>query len=246
MISKKQRLDVLLVEKEHCDTREQARRMILAGEVKVEGHVSDKPGIKVEESVKLEVLNKPKYVGRGGLKLEGAIDRYEVDPTNLVCLDVGSSTGGFTDCLLQRGAKKVFAVDVGTNQLAWKIRSDSRVVVKEKFNARYLKREDLGEEIDLVVIDVSFISLSLILPAVFDVLKNGGDVIALLKPQFEVEKGEVGKGGIIRDDALREKTLNKIKIFVINELNQEWLDHMESPVAGMGGNREYLIWLKRR
>jgi 23S rRNA (cytidine1920-2'-O)/16S rRNA (cytidine1409-2'-O)-methyltransferase len=191
----------------------------------------------------LEIKEKLKFVGRGGLKLEGALEHFQVDVTGLVCADVGASTGGFTDCLLQRGALRVHALDVGTNQLAWKIRSDPRVQVKEKFNARHMQLEDIGEAVDLAVMDLSFISLTKVLPAVFAVIKPEGQVICLIKPQFELERGDIGKGGIVRDPLLHEIAVKKIREFVAESGEKKWRGLMESPITGTDGNREFLAWL---
>jgi 23S rRNA (cytidine1920-2'-O)/16S rRNA (cytidine1409-2'-O)-methyltransferase len=199
---KLERVDVLLVEKGLCESREQAKRLILAGEVRIGDRVVDKPGQKLADDAALEVREKPKFVGRGGIKLEGALEAFGIDPTGWVCIDVGASTGGFTDCLLQHGAAKVHAVDVGTNQLVWKLRSDPRVVVKEQFNARHMVPEDLGEKVRLAVMDLSFISLTKVLPAVFSVLDDEGSVVCLIKPQFELDRADISKGGIVRDPAL--------------------------------------------
>jgi len=192
----------------------------------------------------LEIKNKEKFVSRGGLKLEGALDEFEVSPEGLVCLDVGSSTGGFTDCLLQRGAVRVHAIDVGTNQLVWKLRSDERVIVKEQFNARYLKPEDLGEEVDLMVTDVSFISLTKILPASIECMKKGGAMVCLIKPQFELEREEIPKGGVIKDESMRMKAVEKIKQFVEEAPRVEWNGFAPSKITGTEGNQEYLAYLK--
>ena len=181
----KQRLDILLVSRNLVESRELAQRLIIAGEVSVGGHPSTKPGLKVNEDADITIRNRPRYVSRGGLKMEGALNAFPVSAEGKVCLDIGASTGGFTDCLLQHGAARVHAIDVGTNQLVWKLRQDPRVIVKEKFNARYMTPEDIGEQVDLIVSDVSFISLKKILPAAFPLLKKGGDALVLIKPQFE-------------------------------------------------------------
>lgn len=239
---KKERVDVMMVARGLCETREQAKRLVLAGEVRSGDRMVDKPSAKLPEDAPLEVREKLKYVGRGGLKLEGALDFFGIDPAGWTCLDIGASTGGFTDCLLQRGAARVHAVDVGTNQLAWKIRSDPRVVVKEKFNARGLTVEDLGERVRLVVMDVSFISLTKILPAAFGVLEEGGAVVCLIKPQFELEREDIGKGGIVRDAALHQRAVEKIRAFVA-ESGREWREVIDSPITGTDGNREFLAWI---
>lgn len=243
-MARTERADVLLVSRGLCDTREQAKRLIMAGEVMCGTERVAKPSSKVPGDAPLEVLRRPKYVGRGGLKMEGALDAFGIDPAGLVCLDTGASTGGFTDCLLQRGAERVHAIDVGTNQLAWKIRSDPRVVSREQFNARNLVEEDLGEQVALVVMDLSFISLTKVLPAVFGVLEGGGSVVCLIKPQFELSRDEVGKGGIVREPELHQKAVNKIRSFVTGELGREWCGVVESPITGTDGNVEYLAWLR--
>ena len=187
---------------------------------------------------------KPKFVGRGGFKIEGALREFEIDPTGWVCADLGASTGGFTDCMLQHGAKKVHAIDVGTNQLVWKLRSDDRVVSKERFNARNLTVDDIGERVMLVVMDLSFISLTKVLPSAFSILEEGGSVISLIKPQFELSREEVGKGGIVRDSELHQKAVDKIRTFITEELGREWSGLMTSPITGTDGNVEFLAWMK--
>jgi len=240
----RERLDQLLVRRGLCDSREMAKRLILAGEVRIEGVEGPlKPGGKVDEDAEIVVKSRPRYVSRGGLKLEKALDEFGIDPEGRIVLDAGASTGGFTDCLLQRGALRVHAYDVGTNQLAWKIRNDSRVISREGFNVRYIESEDLGEEVDLVVIDVSFISLTRILGPVFGVLKDGGDVVALIKPQFELQRDQVGKGGIVREPALREAAVEKIRRHVEEDLRKCWRAVTESPISGADGNVEFLAWL---
>ena len=243
-MARTERVDTLLVSRGLCDSREIAKRLIMAGEVMCGTERVAKASRKVPLDAPLEVLERPKYVGRGGLKMDGALDAFGIDPAGLVCLDTGASTGGFTDCLLQRGAKRVHAIDVGTNQLAWKIRSDPRVVSREKFNARHLVEEDLGEKVALVVMDLSFISLTKILPAVFGVLEEEGSVVCLIKPQFELSKEEVGKGGIVREPELHEKAVEKIKSFVVDEAGREWCGLIESPIKGTEGNVEFLAWLR--
>ena len=240
----KQRLDVLVVSRGLCDSREQAQRLILAGEVTVKDQVITKPGTKVDDALPIAVKNKPRYVSRGGLKLEGALKAFPVSVEGKVCLDIGSSTGGFTDCLLQNGAQRVHAVDVGTNQLVWKLRTDPRVVVKEQFNARYMTPEDLGEKVQLIVSDVSFISLTKILPAAYACLQDGGDLLVLIKPQFELQPEDIGPGGIVRDPALHRRAVDKIQDFVVNELHREWMGVADSPIKGMEGNTEFLAWLR--
>ncbi len=241
----KQRLDVLVTTLGLCDSREQAQRLILAGEVSVKGQAVTKPGTKVDDSLPITVKNKPRYVSRGGLKLEGALKAFPaVRAEGKICLDIGSSTGGFTDCLLQNGALRVHAVDVGTNQLVWKLRNDPRVIVKEQFNARYMTPKDLGEKVQLIVSDVSFISLTKILPAAYGCLEEDGDLLVLIKPQFELQPEDIGPGGIVRDPALHQRAVDKIHDFVVNELHREWMGIADSPITGMEGNKEFLAWLR--
>ena len=241
----KERADALMMSRGLCDSREQAKRLILAGEVMCGTQVVAKPSTKIDSDAELTIKEKPKFVSRAGYKIEGAFDAFEIDLQDWVCLDCGSSTGGFTDCMLQRGAAKVHAIDVGTNQLVWKLRSDPRVVVKEQFNARYMELEDIGgEAVDMCVTDVSFISLTKILPALFRVLKEGGIVICLIKPQFELSKDEISKGGVVRDPALHQKAIDKIHDFVTVELGREWVECIDSPITGTDGNKEYLAYLR--
>ena len=237
----KERVDSLLVTRGLCESREVAKRLVMAGEVFVGTQRVGKASTKISVDSDLSVREKPKFVGRGGFKLEGALEHFGIEVTDFVCLDTGSSTGGFTDCLLQRGAARVHAVDVGTNQLVYKLRTDPRVVVKEKFNSRNLTVADLGESVDLAVLDLSFISMTKVLPAVFSVLKGTGQVVALIKPQFELSRDEVGKGGIVREPDLREKAVDKIRRFV-EESDREWHGVIESPIQGMDGNVEFLGW----
>jgi 23S rRNA (cytidine1920-2'-O)/16S rRNA (cytidine1409-2'-O)-methyltransferase len=237
----KQRLDRWMVEHAVAESREKAQGLIMAGEVLVDGVKATKAGQSVAPDARIEVLTKPRYVSRGGLKLEGALSRFSLDPTGLICADFGSSTGGFTDCLLQSGAAHVFAIDVGTNQLDWRLRSDPRVTVLEGVNARYLEPAELGRPIDLAVCDVSFISATLIIPAMLRVLReNGGCLVVLVKPQFEVGKGLVGKGGIVRDPALHEESCGKVRKFIEDAGFKT--DIMESPITGAEGNREFLLY----
>jgi len=241
---KRIRIDKFLVDHGYFSSRERAQRSILAGHVLVEERVIDKPGTLIKSEAAVRVVAEEKFVGRGGYKLEAALDHFSINTTDLVCLDVGASTGGFTDCLLQRGAGKVIAVDVGHNQLAWKIRSDIRVDVREGLNARTLSPELIGTRVQLAVVDVSFISLTLVLPPIFACVETGGMAIALIKPQFELEPHEVGKGGIVREEPLRMRTVSKIKLFVIEQLQREWLGFIESPITGAKGNREFLACLR--
>ena len=241
----KQRLDQLLVARGLCESREQGKRLILAGEVLVNDTPVTKAGQLVPDDATLRVKQAPKYVSRGGLKLEGALDAFRIAVEGKVCLDVGASTGGFTDCLLQRGAQKVYAYDVGTNQLVWKLRSDPRVVSRENFNVRHMQPGDLAEPVDLIVADVSFISLTLVLPPAIQSLKPGGDAVVLIKPQFELSRDEIGKGGIVRDSALHEKACAKIENFIKTQPALEWRGLIPSPITGTDGNREFLAWIHR-
>jgi 23S rRNA (cytidine1920-2'-O)/16S rRNA (cytidine1409-2'-O)-methyltransferase len=241
---KKDRIDALLVARGLCDSREQAKRLILAGEVRSGDRVIDKPSAQLASDAPLEIKEKPRFVGRGGLKLEGALDAFQIDPTGWTCIDVGASTGGFTDCLLQRGAARVHAVDVGTNQLVWKLRNDPRVIVKEQFNARHMVPADIGEPVSLAVMDLSFISLTLVLPAVFSVLELGGSVVCLIKPQFELRREDITRGGIVRDPALHEQSIEKIRHFVTTEFACTWKGVIPSPITGMDGNQEFLAWIR--
>jgi 23S rRNA (cytidine1920-2'-O)/16S rRNA (cytidine1409-2'-O)-methyltransferase len=239
----KERLDVLLVARGLAESREKAQALILAGQVTVDGRPSGKAGHAVSTEARIEVAERLPYVSRAGKKLAAALDRFSVSVEGLVCLDVGASTGGFTDCLLQRGAARVHAIDVGAGQLDWKLRNDPRVVVREGVNARYLRPEDVGEPVDLATCDVSFISVTLILPAVVPLLKEGGALIVLVKPQFEVGRGQVGKGGIVRDPALHEATVVKVAD-ALRGLGFQ-TERMESPILGAEGNKEFLLYARR-
>ena len=236
----KKRLDVLLTEQGYADSRSKAQAIIMAGQVYVNGQKADKPGISYEETVQLEVRGDVcPYVSRGGWKLEKALWDFGVKPEGFVCSDSGASTGGFTDCLLQQGAKKVFAIDVGYGQLDWKIRSDERVVVMERTNIRYVTPEDLGEPLDLSVIDVSFISLSIVLPTIKTLLKPSGQVLCLIKPQFEAGREKVGKKGVVREPDTHKEVLDNF-VALANSLNFTILGLTFSPVKGPEGNIEFL------
>ena len=237
----KKRLDVLLTEQGYADTRSKAQAIIMSGQVYVDGQKADKPGVSYDEAVQLEVRGAVcPYVSRGGLKLEKALRDFHVDPTGYVCSDSGASTGGFTDCLLQQGASKVFAIDVGYGQLDWKIRSDPRVVVMERTNIRYVTPEQLGEPLDLSVIDVSFISLKIVLPAIKELLKpEKGQVLCLIKPQFEAGKEKVGKKGVVREPETHKEVLDDF-VALANELRFNILGLTFSPVKGPEGNIEFL------
>ena len=239
--SEKIRLDRLLVDRGLVESREKAQGLILAGQILVDDQKVEKCGTLVDAAATLRLLGDlPKYVSRGGLKLEGALEHFRVNPDAKVCLDIGASTGGFTDCLLQHGAGKVFAVDGGTNQLDWKLRHDPRVVVLEKTNARYLTFDRIGTPADLVTVDVSFISVTLILPVLVPLLASPADLLVLVKPQFEVGKGQVGKGGIVRDPAQHQEALAKVSRTLL-ELGFGKLASMESPLLGAEGNHEFFL-----
>lgn len=241
------RLDQALVQNGLAPSREQARRLIMAGEVKVgEGEVITKPGWLVRQDAVLSVRQPPRFVSRGGLKMEGALEHFGIDVTACVCLDAGASTGGFTDCLLQRGAAKVYAFDVGTNQMVWKLRNDSRVVCRENFNVRHMQAADVPEQVDFVVADVSFISLTLVLPGALTVLRPGGQALVLVKPQFELTRDDIGPGGIVRDPALHERACRRIEMFVKEQPGLEWFGIVESSIQGADGNREFLAWFGSR
>lgn len=237
----KKRLDVLLTERLYAETRSKAQAIIMSGNVYVNGQKADKPGISYEETVEIEVRGAVcPYVSRGGLKLEKALRDFGVKPEGFVCSDSGASTGGFTDCLLQQGAKKVFAIDVGYGQLDWKIRSDERVVVMERTNIRYITPEDLGEPLDLSVIDVSFIGLEIVLPTIKNLLKpDSGQVLCLIKPQFEAGKENVGKKGVVRDPKIHKMVLDNF-VSLVTGLGFQILGLTFSPVKGPEGNIEFL------
>lgn len=236
----KKRLDLLLTERGYADSRSKAQAVIMAGQVYVDGQKADKPGISYEETVSIEVRGDVcPYVSRGGLKLEKALRDFGVNPAGFVCSDSGASTGGFTDCLLQQGAQKVFAIDVGYGQLDWKIRSDPRVVVMERTNIRYVTPEDLGEPLDLSVIDVSFISLKIVLPTIKTLLRESGQVLCLIKPQFEAGREKVGKKGVVREPQTHVEVLDMF-VALANNLGFTILGLTYSPVKGPEGNIEFL------
>lgn len=236
----KKRLDVLLTEQGYADTRSKAQAIIMSGMVYVGGQKADKPGVSYEETAQIEVRGATcPYVSRGGLKLEKALRDFGVKPDGFVCSDSGASTGGFTDCLLQQGASKVFAIDVGYGQLDWRIRSDPRVVVMERTNIRYVTPEDLGEPLDLSVIDVSFISLKIVLPTIKTLLKPTGQVLCLIKPQFEAGKDKVGKKGVVREPQTHKEVLDNF-VSLAKELQFRILGLTFSPVKGPEGNIEFL------
>ena len=235
------RLDRLLVDRALAPSREKAQGLILAGHVLVDEQKVEKCGALVGEGAALRLVGAPsKYASRAGLKLEGALDCFGVDVRGKICLDIGASTGGFTDCLLERGAARVFAVDVGTNQLDWRLRTDRRVVSLEKVNARYLTLPQIGARVSVAVMDVSFISATLVLPALAPLLDAGAGVLVLVKPQFEVGKGQVGKGGIVRDERLHREAVEKVTR-KLADLGFGGSGSAESVLAGAGGNREYFV-----
>jgi len=238
----KRRLDTLLVERGLVKSRKRAQSLILAGKVKVEGRVADKPGKRVPAEVEVALEEALPYVSRGGLKLKEALGRFQLDVSGLICADVGASTGGFTDCLLQHGAAKVYAIDVGYGQLAWELRQDPRVVVLERTNIRYL--ESLPEPIDLATIDVSFISLELVLPPVINLLKPEGRIIALVKPQFEAGREQVGKGGVVKDPEVHRQVLHKVAKLA-QDLGLRVLGLIPSPLLGPAGNVEFFTHLSK-
>src|SRR5919106_3830576 len=244
-MSKRLRLDQLLVARGLFASREQAQRAIMAGEIKIGTRTAAKPSQLLKADAAIAVKPTRKYVGRGALKLESALDHFRIDVHGNVALDIGASTGGFTDCLLQRGAAKVYAIDVGQGQLDWKIRNDPRVVVIEKLNARFLSREHIPEPIGVCVIDVSFISLTLILPNAFDLITPGGVILALIKPQFELQRADVGRGGIIRDPALHQKAQDKIVAFVTSR-GHVVTGVVPSNIKGADGNQEFFACLQKR
>lgn len=240
----KERLDLLLVERGLAESREQARRLIMAGEVLVDEQVSDKPGRTVPLDATIRVRTPLPYVSRGGQKLAAALQAFAIPVAGLVAVDVGASTGGFTDCLLQYGASQVFAIDVGYGQLAWKLRSDARVVVLERANIRYLSQLPNATLADLAVIDASFISLALVLPPTLNLLTPQGEVIALIKPQFEAGQEDVGKGGVVRDAKVHQRVLQETLDLAAN-LGLTVAGLIASPLLGPAGNVEFLVWLRR-
>src|SRR6266699_5213392 len=244
-MAKKLRLDQLLVAKRLFASREQARRAVMAGEVIVGTRIAVKPSELLEEHASITVKPTRKYVGRGALKLEAALDHFNIDVHRKTALDIGASTGGFTDCMLQRRAKKVYAVDVGHGQLDWKLRNDPRVIVLEKVNARSLSHEHIPEPVDVCVIDVSFISLTLILPNAFDLITSTGVILALIKPQFELQRSDVGKGGIVRDPPLHQKAQDKIVAFV-TDLGDVVSGIVPSAIRGADGNQEFFACMRKR
>lgn len=244
-MSKKLRLDQLLVAKGLFASREQAQRAVMAGEIKIGTRTAAKPSQLLKADAEIALKPMRKYVGRGGLKLENALDRFRIDVHGKVALDIGASTGGFTDCLLQRGAAKVYAVDVGHGQFDWKLRNNPRVIVLEKLNARFLSGEHIPELVDVCVIDVSFISLTLILPNAFDLMTSAGVILALIKPQFELQRPDVGRGGIVRDPDLQRRAQDKIVAFVTH-LGYVVSGIVPSAIKGADGNQEFFACMRKR
>src|SRR5947208_15538550 len=242
---KKLRLDQLLVGRGLFPSREQARRAILAGEISVATRLADKPSELLDEQTAIAVKPTRKYVGRGALKLESALDYFDIDLEGKTALDIGASTGGFTDCMLQRGIEKVYAVDVGYGQLDWKLRNNPRVSVLEKVNARSLSREQIPELVDICVIDVSFISLTLVLPNAFDLITSTGVILTLIKPQFELQRSDVRKGGIVRAPTLHQKAQDKIVAFV-TQLGHVVTAVVPSAIKGADGNQEFFACMRKR
>lgn len=241
----KERLDVLLVKRNLAESREKAKAYIMAGNVFVDGVREDKAGSSFEETVQIEVKGlSMKYVSRGGFKLEKAVEQFGVNLEGKTCMDVGSSTGGFTDCMLQNGAVKVFAIDVGTNQLAWKLRTDERVVSMEKTNIRYVTPEDIGQLVEFVSIDVAFISLTKVLAPVYDLMAKNAEIVCLIKPQFEAGREKVGKKGVVRDKKVHEEVIAAVTSFAV-ATGFELLRLDYSPIKGPEGNIEYLLYAKK-
>ena len=246
MAASKKRIDLILVEKKMAPTRQRAKALIMAGKVLVNDQPVDKPGAMISQSdcVVLRGEDIP-YVSRGGLKLAAALKVFDIDPTGCICLDIGASTGGFTDCLLQHGAKSVYAVDVGYGQLAWKLRQDKRVIPIERTNIRHMPAESLPGLVDLITIDVSFISLKVVVPEALKFMKDASVIIALIKPQFEVGKGNVGKGGVVRDTRLHDFVINELTQF-FTQIDLQVTSVITSPLTGPKGNKEFFMFLRRK
>ena len=243
-MSPRKRLDLALVERGLVKSPEKAQRLILAGQIRVGGRVATKAGQNVKPDEALEVAAGERFVGRGGLKLDAALDHFQISCRDKACLDLGASTGGFADCLLQRGARRVFAVDVGENLIAWKLRIDPRMRLLEKTNARYLKPEMLDEPVQLVTADVSFISLRKVLPPARLCARAQADFVVLIKPQFEAKRENVARGGVVRDPAVHQRVIEEIRSFVESELSAIWRGVIESPITGPAGNKEFLAWFR--
>lgn len=247
MNAQRKRLDQVLVDRGFYESRERAKRAVMAGLVLLDDHPATKPGQSVKPDAIIRLKASDPFVSRGGLKLDHALKHFDMDVRGRVAADLGASTGGFTDCLLQRGIEKVYAIDVGQGQLAWKLRTDERVVVMEKTNARHLKKEQLDSTVQLIVVDCSFISLRHILPPAVDLLDSGGSIVALIKPQFEAGKEEADKGrGVIRDANVHQQVIESLKTFATNDLPLDWHGVIESPILGPAGNKEFLVWLEKQ
>jgi len=240
----RERLDKVIKERGLIRSRSRAQRMIAAGRISVDGKIVLRPGHPIDPEAQIEIVSRELFVSRGGEKLAAALDQFRIDPKGCVCLDIGSSTGGFTDCLLQRRASRVHSVDVGHDQLDMRLRNHPRVIVHEGINARYLVPQDIGESVDLVTIDVSFISLKLVLPPLTDILVPNGEIIALVKPQFEVGKDQLPSGGVVKSDADRTAALDDVRAFIENETPWKVIANMVSPIQGEKGNVEFLIHLR--
>lgn len=244
-MDEKERLDVLIVQRGLAESRERAKAYIMAGVVFVDGQKEDKPGVKVKTSAHIEVKEKMKYVSRGGYKLEKALEVFSIDLTGKVCMDIGASTGGFTDCMLQNGAQKVYAIDVGYGQLAWSLRQDDRVICMEKTNIRYVTKEQIGCLADFSSIDVSFISLTKVLPVLYELLGENGEAVALIKPQFEAGRAEIQKHGVVKDPKVHTRVINEIWNFA--KATGFYICGLDfSPIKGPEGNIEYLIYLSKK
>ena len=240
----RERLDKVIKERGLIRSRSRAQRMIAAGRISVDGKIVLRPGHSIDPEAQIEIVSREQFVSRGGEKLEAALDQFRIDPKGRICLDIGSSTGGFTDCLLQHGAERVHSVDVGHDQLDMRLRNHPRVIVHEGINARYLVPQDIGESVDLVTIDVSFISLKLILPPLTDILVPNGEIIALVKPQFEVGKDRLPSDGVVKNDADRTAVLDDVRAFIEAETPWNVIVDMISPIQGEKGNVEFLIHLR--
>jgi len=239
----KERLDKVIKQRRLIRSRSRAQRMIAAGRVKVDGRILTRPGHSIDSEAEIEITSFEQYVSRGGDKLEAALEQFRIDPKHRICLDIGASTGGFTDCLLQQGAAKVYAIDVGHDQLHPRLRRHPKVVVREGLNARYLELQDIDEPVDLVTIDVSFISLKLILPSLVEILAPGGEIVALVKPQFEVGKEKLPTDGVVKNDADRDAALEGIRQFIESDTPWTIIGAMKSPFEGEKGNVEVFLYL---
>lgn len=239
----KERLDRILLSREITDSREKAKALIMAGDILVDGIPVTKPGMLVDTNAVIELRGGIPFVSRGGMKLDAALSHFRIDIEGMIAMDVGSSTGGFTDCMLKRGAKKVYCIDVGYGQMAWPLRMDQRIILLERTNIRYLERERIPDIVDFATIDVSFISLKKVIPRVREFIRKGGEILALVKPQFEVGKGKVGKGGIIRDEDAREAAVRSVREYA-EGIGLKTIGVFQSPIKGHKGNIEYFLYLK--